>query len=118
MAIVTFKFRVSFKGEDLGVMDSNKVTMNEALQLEDKTGFTLQELVSRLSAGSAKAIQAVVWFQLLRSGKPVELFQDFTFEDFDVDPVQDEPDPTQAADAADETSTSPSKSAAGSPSHS
>lgn len=105
MAIVQFnKFHVKFKGEDLGILDADSVTMDEALQLEDKTGMTFQQLISRFIDGSAKAIQAMVWFQLLRAGKPQELYQNFTFGDFDVEPVleEEEAGPTGAADAADE----------------
>jgi len=98
MAFISFtKFRVTFRGEDVGILDADTVTMDHALQLEDKTGFTLQELVPGVGRGSAKAIRALVWFQLLRAGKPQDLHQDFTFADFDVDPVTDEPDPTKAA---------------------
>lgn len=111
------RFKVTFRDEDLGVFDTNTITMSHALQLEDKTGMTVQELLTNVGRSSARGLQALVWFHLLRLGRPVELFQEFTFADFDIDPVEDETDPTEAVETTGDGQ-SPSKSAAGSTSRS
>ena len=91
------KFRVLFRGDDLGVFDSNAVTMDEAQQLEDKTGLTMNEMLDGVGKTSAKATRALIWFQRLRAGNPGELYENFTFGDYDIERI-DEPDPTRAAD--------------------
>ena len=108
------KFSVKFKGEDLGVFDSDEVTMNQALTLENETGMTIDDMVKSLSKSSANGIQAVVWFRYLCLGRPQPYRQDFKFKDFDVNPIQDpgdDADPTPAADEVAELEKAFKKSA-------
>lgn len=105
------KFSVKFKGEDLGVFDSDEVTMNQALTLENETGMTIDDMVKSLSKSSANGVQAVVWFRFFCLGRPQPYRQDFKFSDFDIEPVEEEPDPTPAADEVAELEKAFKKSA-------
>lgn len=95
------KFKISFKGEDLGVFDSDEVTMDQAIQLEDQAKMTLMEVINGTNRTSAKAMQAMVWFRYLQLGRPQPLHTDFKFGDLVTELVEDEADdadPTPAAD--------------------
>lgn len=95
------KFQVKFKGDDLGVFDSDEVTMNEALTLENETGMTIDDMVKSLGRSSANGVQAVVWFRFLQLGRVTEhpYRADFKFKEFDVALIgEPDPDPTEATD--------------------
>lgn len=98
---MALKFTVKFKGEDLGLFDSDEVTMNQALTLEGETGMTMSEMITALGKNSARGLQAVVWFRYLCLGRPQPLHNDFKFGDFDVEMVEDAEEPADPTPAAD-----------------
>lgn len=94
------KLQITLKGEDLGVFDPDAVTMEQAMQLEDQTGYTVGDLMPALGKLSARAMQALVWFQRIRIGQAnPPRHENFTFGDLKAEEVPDE-DPTDAAEVA------------------
>lgn len=87
-----------FRGKDLGVFDPDDVTMEQAMRLEDATGFTLVDLQAAASKLSGRATQALVWFMRIQAGETdAPLHDNFKFKDISSKEVDDE-DPTEAAD--------------------
>ena len=108
------QLKVRLGDEDLGTFDDNDLTIDHAMQLEDKTGYALVEFVQNLQRGSARALQALVWLQRLRNGRPGELHSNFKIGDLKLAVVEDDAaDPLEAvADAAGEGKNDSGKSAA------
>lgn len=95
------KTKLTLRGEVLGEFDPDDVDMEEAMQLQDQTGFTVGELLPAIGKLDARAMQALVWFVRWRGGdKHANKHENFKFGDLDAVDVPDE-DPTPAATAAD-----------------
>jgi hypothetical protein len=95
------KLKLMLKGEDLGVFDPDDVDMEQAMQLQDQTGFTVGDLMPALGKLDARAMQALVWFQRIRLGQTsANKHENFKFGDLKVEDVPDE-DPTPVATDAD-----------------
>jgi hypothetical protein len=95
------KLHITLKGEDLGTFDPDDVDMEQAMQLQDQTGYTVGDLMPALGKLDARAMQALVWFQRIRIGQVnPNRHENFKFGDLKAEDVPDE-DPTPAATAAD-----------------
>lgn len=87
-----------FRGKDLGEFDPDNVTMEQAMLLEDKTGFTLSDVQAAASKLSGRATQALVWFMHMQNGiTDWNLHENFKFKEIESKEFPDE-DPTEAAD--------------------
>lgn len=94
------KLRITLKGEDLGIFDPDDVDMEQAMQLQDQTGYTVGDLMPALGKLDARAMQALVWFQRIRIGqRDPNRHENFKFKDLNAEDVPDE-DPTEAAEVA------------------
>ena len=99
------QLRVTLRGEDLGIFDPDDVTMDQAMQLEDKTGLALGDVRVGLGRLSARSLQALVYLQRIRQGKlDAVLHDNFKVGDIGVINVAEEPeagpaDPTPAVEA-------------------
>ena len=94
------KFQIELRGKDLGILDLDDLTMDEAMQLEDRTGLALGDVGNGLGRLSARAIQALVWLHQYHNGNLAAVQHDnFKFGEVKIQPIADE-DPTEAAPAA------------------
>jgi hypothetical protein len=94
------KLHITLKGEDLGIFDPDEVDMEQAMQLQDQTKFTVGDLMPALGKLDARAMQALVYLQRIRQGQhPTTWHENFKFGDLDAKDVPDE-DPTEAAEVA------------------
>lgn len=92
------KLHIVLKDEDLGEFDPDEVDMEQAMQLQDQTGFTIGELMPALGKLDARAMQALVFLQRICLGQhPATWHAKFKFGDLKVEEVS-EVDPTPAAD--------------------
>lgn len=95
------KMKFTLKGEDLGVFDPNDVDMEQAMQLQDQTGYTVGDLMPALGKLDARAMQALVWFLRIRNGQTnANKHENFKFGDLKAEDIPDE-DPTPVATDAD-----------------
>lgn len=91
-----------FKGKDLGEFDPNEITMDDAMLLEDKTGFTVADLGDGASRLSGRATQALVWFMRVRAGEPnAPLHENFKFSDITSITVGDDDADAEPSPASD-----------------
>lgn len=110
------KFKIELRGKDLGLLDIDELSMEDAMQLEDQTGLALGDVGTGLGRLSARALQAIVWLrQRQLNGPSANLHDNFKFGEVKIEQV-DEPDPTRPAETGGDGSgpeTNPSGSADG-----
>lgn len=91
------KFKIELRGKDLGILDIDDLSMEDAMQLEDQTSLALGDVGTGLGRLSARAIQAIVWLRRRQiEGPAAPLHDNFKFGEVKIEQV-DEPDPTQPA---------------------
>lgn len=94
------KFKIELRGKDLGILDIDELSMEDAMQLEDQTTLALGDVGNGLGRLSARAIQAIVWLRRRQVEGPGALLHDnFKFGEVKIEQV-DEPDPTQPAETS------------------
>lgn len=92
------KTRITVAGTEIGVFNDDGVGMGLAMRLEDETGWTVPELLQQVGRGSARALQALVWFTQVQSGHPTpNRHMEFTFQDLVLEPLDEPEQETESA---------------------
>lgn len=98
---VNNKFTVTLAGELLGTFDEDELTLDDAFELESKTGMTFPEMLTGVVKTKAAGMRALVWFMRNKRGDNIKI-DDIRFKltQLETDVVDDEvvENPTRAGE--------------------
>ncbi len=106
------QIHVTLAGEDLGVIDEERMTLTDAFAIKAASGLSLRPFFGGLNEMDPLSLQTLVWFLRYKQGKAIPLPEvDFVIADLSLEVVPDPPSQpvvTEATSGASETTPSAS----------